>query len=52
MHGADYLLCTIREGRVGSKTTVMGLTQKTLQEESQFIGVRGSFFSSITPISS
>ena len=38
-------LRTLREGRVGSKTTVMGSTGKNLQEESQFIGVRGSFFS-------
>jgi hypothetical protein len=45
MHGADYLLRTIREGRVGSKTTVMGLIEINLQEESQFIGVRRSFFS-------
>jgi hypothetical protein len=37
MHGADYLLCTIREGRVGSKTTMMGLTETNLQEESQSI---------------
>ena len=41
---ADYLLCTIREGRVGSRTTVMGSTKINLQEKSQFIGVRGSLF--------
>jgi hypothetical protein len=44
MHGADYLLCAIREGRVGSNTTVMGSTQKNLQEESQSIWGTGESF--------
>ena len=43
MHGADSFLRTIREGRVGSKTTVMGLIEIDLQEESQ-LGYGGVFF--------